>query len=202
MQWRRSAGARLRRWRFRATSRSVLTTRLSLMRLCQNSAESTRGSTTLGAERRFARTRFVACLLPPPSFWMWTPFPQHHRVGISKPVLELTDEDLDLMISLNTKSVLYGMQTAVPYFKTQKKGQVINVSSLLGRLPMASLRAAYRCAAGGLPKSLPPSLCDTRRPPPPDVLSADADQPGRPHQPARTSPPEPARPHYPPRAAL
>lgn len=65
-------------------------------------------------------------------------------VGIFKPVLSLTDEDLDLMISINTKSVLYGMQTIVPYFKERREGQVINVSSLLGRTPVASFRSAYR----------------------------------------------------------
>lgn len=65
---------------------------------------------------------------------------------MSKAVQELTDDDLDLMFLVNTKSVLYGMQTVVPYFKQQKKGQVVNVSSLLGRVPFASLRSAYRRA--------------------------------------------------------
>jgi NADP-dependent 3-hydroxy acid dehydrogenase YdfG len=54
-------------------------------------------------------------------------------VGISKPILEVTDEDFDAMMTFNVKSVLYGMQTVVPYFKEQKSG-VINVSSLLGRV--------------------------------------------------------------------
>lgn len=65
-------------------------------------------------------------------------------VGMSKPVLNLTDEDIDLMISINTKSVLYGMQTIVPYFKERREGHVINVSSMLGRVPFASFRAGYR----------------------------------------------------------
>lgn len=65
-------------------------------------------------------------------------------VGISKQVMNITDEDVDLMISLNTKSVLYGMQTIVPYFKQVGEGQVINVSSLLGRTPVASFRSMYR----------------------------------------------------------
>lgn len=65
-------------------------------------------------------------------------------VGISKQVLDITDDDVDLMISLNTKSVLYGMQTIVPYYKQIGEGQVINVSSLLGRTPVASFRSMYR----------------------------------------------------------
>ena len=65
-------------------------------------------------------------------------------VGMSKPVLTLTEEDVDMMININTKSVLFGMQTIVPYYKERKEGQVINVSSMLGRVPFASFRAMYR----------------------------------------------------------
>lgn len=64
-------------------------------------------------------------------------------VGISKPTIDLVDEDIDMMISANTKSVIYGMQTSVRYFKTTGKGQVINVSSFLARVPAASTRAMY-----------------------------------------------------------
>lgn len=65
-------------------------------------------------------------------------------VALSKTALELTGDDVDLMISVNTKSVLYGMQTIVPYYKERGEGQVINISSMLGRAPFASFRAAYR----------------------------------------------------------
>lgn len=71
-------------------------------------------------------------------------------VGISKPVLTISDEDFDLMMLNNCKSVLYGMQTVVPYYKTQGKGQVINVSSLLGRMPMASVRAMYSASKASM----------------------------------------------------
>jgi NADP-dependent 3-hydroxy acid dehydrogenase YdfG len=64
-------------------------------------------------------------------------------VGMSKPVLEITDEDFDLMMSCNCKSVLYGMQTVVPYYKLHGKGQIINVSSVLGRTPYVSVRCMY-----------------------------------------------------------
>eukprot|EP00455_Lapot_gusevi_P042949 TRINITY_DN5168_c0_g1_i1.p1 TRINITY_DN5168_c0_g1~~TRINITY_DN5168_c0_g1_i1.p1 ORF type:complete len:278 (-),score=52.96 TRINITY_DN5168_c0_g1_i1:173-1006(-) len=66
--------------------------------------------------------------------------------GITRSVEELTDDDFDQMMLVNTKSALYGMQTVVPYFKQQGKGQVINVSSMLGRIASAPLRSAY-CAA-------------------------------------------------------
>lgn len=38
--------------------------------------------------------------------------------GISRPVLELTHEDFDLMMAVNVKSVLYGMQAIIPHFSS------------------------------------------------------------------------------------
>lgn len=66
--------------------------------------------------------------------------------GISRSFMELTDEDVDAMIRDNVKSALYGMQTIVPHFKERKRGQIVNVSSMLGRIPFATFRSAY-CAA-------------------------------------------------------
>jgi NADP-dependent 3-hydroxy acid dehydrogenase YdfG len=66
--------------------------------------------------------------------------------GMSRPALELTDADVDTMILDNVKSALYGMQAIVPHFKERKRGHLVNVSSMLGRVPFASIRAAY-CAA-------------------------------------------------------
>src|SRR5688572_22171352 len=70
--------------------------------------------------------------------------------GISRPVLELTDDDVDEMITVNVKSALYGMQAVVPYFMAQGRGHLINVSSFLGRVPLASPRSAYSAAKAAL----------------------------------------------------
>lgn len=70
--------------------------------------------------------------------------------GISKPVLDLTDDEVDEMMLVNLKSALYGMQTIVPYFKERGRGQVINVSSFLGRVPMATIRSAYSASKAAL----------------------------------------------------
>lgn len=72
------------------------------------------------------------------------------RVGMSRPVLDLSDEDLDNMFRINTKAPLYAMQAVVPYFKAQGRGHVINVSSVLGRLPIASERSAYSACKAAL----------------------------------------------------
>ena len=42
--------------------------------------------------------------------------------GITRPVLELTDDDVDEMMSVNVKSALYGMQAIVPHFVERGRG--------------------------------------------------------------------------------
>jgi NADP-dependent 3-hydroxy acid dehydrogenase YdfG len=66
--------------------------------------------------------------------------------GITKNVLDLTESDFDEMMSVNVKSVLFGMQAAVPCFQAQGGGHLINVSSFLGRVPFVSSRSAYNAA--------------------------------------------------------
>jgi NADP-dependent 3-hydroxy acid dehydrogenase YdfG len=66
--------------------------------------------------------------------------------GITRPVSELTDEDVDDMMTINVKSVLYGMQAVLPHFRARGAGHIINVSSMLGRVPLASFRSAYAAA--------------------------------------------------------
>jgi short-subunit dehydrogenase len=70
--------------------------------------------------------------------------------ALSRQVLDLTDEDFDLMMSINTKSALYGMQAIVPYFKEHGSGHLITISSALGRIPFASNRSAYSASKAAL----------------------------------------------------
>jgi NADP-dependent 3-hydroxy acid dehydrogenase YdfG len=70
--------------------------------------------------------------------------------GITRPVLELTDEDFDSMMLVNVKSALYGMQAIVPHFMERGDGHLINVSSFLGRVPVATHRSAYNAAKAAL----------------------------------------------------
>jgi NADP-dependent 3-hydroxy acid dehydrogenase YdfG len=70
--------------------------------------------------------------------------------ALSRQVLDLTDEDLDLMISINIKSALYGMQAIIPHFKEHGAGHLINISSALGRVPFASYRSAYSASKAAL----------------------------------------------------
>lgn len=66
--------------------------------------------------------------------------------GITKAPSELTDDDIDSMMTANVKSALYGMQEVLPHFKQRGAGQIINISSMLGRIPYATMRSSY-CGA-------------------------------------------------------
>ena len=66
--------------------------------------------------------------------------------GISRLPSQLTGEDVDDIIRVNVKSALYGMQEVLPHFKERGDGHVINVSSMLGRIPFALIRSAYNGA--------------------------------------------------------
>ncbi len=65
-------------------------------------------------------------------------------------MLDLSDSDIDEMIDVNVKSALYGMQIAAHHFMERGRGQIVNVSSFLGRVPMATHRSAYNAAKHAL----------------------------------------------------
>lgn len=66
--------------------------------------------------------------------------------GITRPPSQLTDDDIDDMMRVNVKSALYGMQEVLPHFQARGDGHIINVSSMLGRVPFAIARSAYNGA--------------------------------------------------------
>ena len=67
-------------------------------------------------------------------------------LGITRQPSQLTGEDIDEMMRVNVKSALYGMQEVLPHFKARNAGHVINISSILGRIPFAIIRSAYNGA--------------------------------------------------------
>lgn len=66
--------------------------------------------------------------------------------GITRVPSQLTDEDIDDIVRINVKSAIYGMQEILPHFKERGTGHIINVSSMLGRIPFAVIRSAYNGA--------------------------------------------------------
>jgi NADP-dependent 3-hydroxy acid dehydrogenase YdfG len=67
-------------------------------------------------------------------------------VGITRMPSQLADEDVDAMMRSNVLSALYGMQEVLPHFRSRGAGHIINISSMLGRIPFATFRSAY-CGA-------------------------------------------------------
>ena len=70
--------------------------------------------------------------------------------GISRLVSQLTDDDIDDMMLVNVKSALYGMQAVLPHFRERGTGHILNVSSMLGRMPLAPIRSAYAASKASL----------------------------------------------------
>ncbi len=70
--------------------------------------------------------------------------------GINRNVLDLSDEDVDTMMADNVKSALYGMQAIAPHFIQRGTGHIINVSSVLSRVPFVPFRSAYSAAKAAL----------------------------------------------------
>jgi short-subunit dehydrogenase len=77
--------------------------------------------------------------------------------AISRNVSELTDEDIDEMILVNVKSALYGIQSVLPHFKERGQGHIVNISTMLARVPFAPIRSAY-CASKAALNSLTANL--------------------------------------------
>ncbi|CAF1473832.1 unnamed protein product [Didymodactylos carnosus] len=73
-------------------------------------------------------------------------------LGIIRPVLQLTDDDVDKIIAANLKSALYGMQIAIKHFQDDQSGHghCINISSVLGRIPYVGLRSMYSASKAAL----------------------------------------------------
>lgn len=85
-------------------------------------------------------------------------------VGIEVFPTALADSDIDRMMAVNVKSALYGMQEVLPYFEANG-GQVVNVSSMLARVPVFPGNE-LACAAYGAysaAKAYLTSLTDTFR---------------------------------------
>jgi NAD(P)-dependent dehydrogenase (short-subunit alcohol dehydrogenase family) len=66
-------------------------------------------------------------------------------LGILKPFGELTGEDFDRSINVNTRGAFHVLQSVLPVMAEQKSGNVVVIPGILGRAPMAN--AAAYCAA-------------------------------------------------------
>jgi NADP-dependent 3-hydroxy acid dehydrogenase YdfG len=70
--------------------------------------------------------------------------------AITRMPSKLTDEDIDAMILANLKASLYGIQAILPHFRERKEGHIVNVSTMLARVPFAAIRSAYSASKAAL----------------------------------------------------
>lgn len=70
-------------------------------------------------------------------------------VQIAKPLLETTNEEWDMVMNVNLRSVFMGVKLAHPLIKAAGNGAVINVSSVHALATSANI-AAYAASKGGL----------------------------------------------------
>lgn len=70
--------------------------------------------------------------------------------GVGIRTLDLTEAEFDHIIQVNLKSAWYGMKTIIPYFESRGQGHLINVSSVLGRVPTATHRSVYSASKAAL----------------------------------------------------
>ena len=70
-------------------------------------------------------------------------------VGIIKPMETLSAEEFRLSLNTNLVGVFYLMQSVLPGMKEQKKGLIINIPGVLGKVPMAGA-AAYSASKFGV----------------------------------------------------
>lgn len=62
--------------------------------------------------------------------------------GPTKPVEEITDEEWNQTLAVNVSGQFYAVRRVVPWFKQQRSGVIINLSSTAGRMGMP-LRTPY-----------------------------------------------------------
>lgn len=77
-------------------------------------------------------------------------------VGIYNPVDEMSDEDLEMLLSINLKGTIYCSQAVFPMMKERGSGHIINISSIAGKmgLPRESGYNASKFAMVGFGQSL------------------------------------------------
>ncbi|WP_042346963.1 glucose 1-dehydrogenase [Bacillus massiliigorillae] len=65
------------------------------------------------------------------------------------PFLELSEEDWNLVMDINLKSVLFASQAVIPYMQKQKNGKIINIASLTSEIGFNNM-AVYGASKGGV----------------------------------------------------
>ncbi|SMP63945.1 SDR family NAD(P)-dependent oxidoreductase [Anoxynatronum buryatiense] len=77
-------------------------------------------------------------------------------IGTMKPITDMQQEDIDNMIDINLKGVIYGCKAALAHMIPQNEGNIINISSVAAKMgaPYASVYASSKAGVIALTNSL------------------------------------------------
>lgn len=77
-------------------------------------------------------------------------------IGLMKPILDLTQQEIDSLIDIDLKGVINGCRAALKYMIPQKSGKIVNMSSVAAKVgaPQASVYAAAKAGVIALTNSL------------------------------------------------
>jgi NAD(P)-dependent dehydrogenase (short-subunit alcohol dehydrogenase family) len=80
----------------------------------------------------------------------------------SHPTVEVTEADFDLVIDINLKGTFLTTQAVIPTMQAQRRGRIVNMSSILGLRPVANVATycASKYAVTGLSESLAAELAE------------------------------------------
>lgn len=73
--------------------------------------------------------------------------------GITRPVLELQDDEFDAIMAVNVKSALYGMQAIAPHFVERGRGHIINVATQFQQNALGGTPAVQVGTAPGIQRA-------------------------------------------------
>lgn len=77
-------------------------------------------------------------------------------IGLMKPILDLTQQEIDNLIDIDLKGVVNGCRAALKYMIPQNDGKIVNMSSVAAKTgsPQASVYAAAKAGVIALTNSL------------------------------------------------
>ncbi len=80
-------------------------------------------------------------------------------IGILKPLEKLENQDFDRVIDINLKGTFYLLRAFLPPMKQAKKGMIINLPGVLGKVPMAGASAYAAHAHRSAHRQFIPGRC-------------------------------------------
>lgn len=77
-------------------------------------------------------------------------------IGMMKPIMAMEQQDIDSMIDINLKGVIYGCKAALAHMVPRNEGKIVNISSVAAKMgaPYAAVYASSKAGVIALTNSL------------------------------------------------